>query len=42
VGHWIKGVGATVGEELEQVNASMSLYGNRTKHMTRGSKNKSD
>ncbi|EFX68964.1 hypothetical protein DAPPUDRAFT_259252 [Daphnia pulex] len=36
VGHWIDGVGATVGEEQEQVNASMSLYGNRTKHMTPG------
>ncbi|EFX63057.1 hypothetical protein DAPPUDRAFT_269147 [Daphnia pulex] len=39
VGHWIDGVGATVGEEQEQVNASMSLYGNRTKHMTPGNRN---
>ena len=38
VGHWKKGVGATVGEEQEQVNASMSLYGNKTKHMTPESK----
>ena len=36
--HWKKGVGATVGEEQEQVNASMSLYGNKTKHMTPESK----
>lgn len=34
VGHYQEGVGATVGEEMEQVNGSISLYGNKTKHMT--------
>ena len=39
VGHYLEGVGATVGEEQEQVNASLALYRNKTVHMTEESKN---
>ncbi|XP_045026505.1 uncharacterized protein LOC123470365 isoform X1 [Daphnia magna] len=39
VGHYQEGVGATVGEEMEQVNGSISLYGNKTKHMTEKNRN---
>jgi len=35
----LEGVGATVGEEQEQVNASLALYRNKTVHMTEESKN---
>jgi len=34
VGHYKEGLGGTVGEEREQVNADFSLYGNKTKHVT--------
>jgi len=31
-GHWRKGPGATMGEEMEQCFATMSRYGNSIKH----------
>ena len=37
IGHARKGVGATIGEEMEQVNATISRYGNKVKHMTKES-----
>ena len=33
-GHWQANVGATVGEENEQVNAQITPYSSTTQHMT--------
>jgi hypothetical protein len=34
IGHAREGVGATIGEEMEQGNGTVSRYGNKVKHMT--------
>jgi hypothetical protein len=34
IGYAREGVGETIGEEMEQVNATVSRYGNKVKHMT--------
>ncbi|KAK4030640.1 hypothetical protein OUZ56_023913 [Daphnia magna] len=34
VSHWQEGAAATLGEEMEQVNSTMSRHGGRSRHMT--------
>ena len=41
-GHWRKGAAATLGEEHEQVFATVSKYGSVTRHMTKASMYKHD